>query len=66
MEDFYFIVIDNDYQFAEIISEESAGEIIPLVTSGIELEYPYYIVPGFYRKAVNDDDKEMTFFKFQG
>lgn len=57
MEDFYFIVIDDDYQFAEIISEESAGEIIPLVTSGIELEYPYYIVPGFYRKAVNDDNK---------
>lgn len=55
MEDFYFIVIDNDYQFAEIISEEIAGEIIPLVNSGID--YPYYIVPGFYRKAVNDDDK---------
>lgn len=53
MEDFYFIVIDNDYQFAEIISEEIAGEIIPLVNSGID--YPYYIVPGFYRKAVNDD-----------
>lgn len=61
IEDFYFVIIDENYTCAEILNGDNQGETVPLI--GIVRDYAHYIVPGFYKYFVNDSDsikKECT------
>ena len=62
IEDFHFVIIDDSFTYAELLTEDEDGDLMPIF--GSENEYPYYIIPGFYEPFVkNGSNHEHTFME---
>lgn len=62
IEDFHFVIIDDDFTYAELLTEDKDGDLMPIFGSGNE--YPYYIIPGFYEHFVKKGlNHEHTFME---